>query len=203
MTRFIKIYILFSIVFLCASCGWQDNPKDRIQKVSARISPILDTISLDYAQYVNYNFTNYTGENIAFYINRFSPDSLLYTISVQSNVTTGRVEDVFIPCGTTPIPRDKEEAIRRAAKNDMGDIEQILNSIIRFREAIGSEHIYYLYGEKVLSNKISNYDLMIGFRYKRHYYLLTHFRNEDDIPAEKIRVTERWTIGEIAPPDHR
>ena len=92
MAKVIKIYILFFIVFLCASCGWQDDPKERIQKVSARIAPILDTISLDYAQYVNYHFVNYTRENVVFRIDHFSPDtSLLYSVPVCCNAITGRV----------------------------------------------------------------------------------------------------------------
>ena len=72
MARFLRIYILFSIVFLCGSCGKKDDTKNQIQEVSARIAPILDTISLDYAQYVNYRFQNYTRENIVFYIYHFS-----------------------------------------------------------------------------------------------------------------------------------
>lgn len=31
----------------------------------------------------------------------------------------------------------------------------------------------------------------------------SHFRDEDSIPAEEIRVTERWSIKEIEPPDYR
>ena len=199
MARFIKIYILFSIVFLCGSCGKQDNKKDHIQEVSARIAPILDTISLDYAQYVNYNFVNYTRENIVFYITRFSSDtSLYYNIVVGSNTTTGRVEKI-----NTPFPTPREEA--EAALNDMGNIEQMLKQMIRFRETIGSSHIYYFNGAMVKGEKESKFDFRIAFNDKGgwQYYLLTHFRNEDDIPADKIRVSERWTIEEIDPPDHR
>ena len=211
MARFIKIYILFSIVFLCTSCGWQDDPKDRIQKVSARISPILDTISLDYAQYVNYRFQNYTRENIVFYIYHYSPDSsLYYNLPVMCNATTGRVEDVHKPSANVPIqgvyiPKPEEIAMYCAAINDADNIEQLLKPIIRFRETIGSSHIYYFYGAFGSEDKLSKHDFGIAFNDKGgwQYYLLTHFRNEDDIPAEKIRVTERWTIEEIDPPDHR
>ena len=68
MARFIKIYILFSIVFLCGSCGKKDDTKNQIQEVSARIAPILDSISLDYARYINYHFDNYRRDNILFCI---------------------------------------------------------------------------------------------------------------------------------------
>lgn len=209
MARFIKIYILFFIVFLCASCGWQDDSKDRIQKVSARILPILDTISLDYAQYVNYHFQNNTRENVLFYIYHYSPDSSLrYDLPVYCNANTGRVEEVPEPCWKVPgqgvyIPTPKEEAMHYAAINDTVNIEQLLKPIIRFREAIGSSHIYFFRGAWVKDNKVSKYDFMISFNDKGHYYLLTHYADKDDIPAEKIRVTERWRIEEIAPPDYR
>lgn len=209
MARFIKIYILFSIVFLCASCGWQDDPKDRIQKVSARISPILDTISLDYAQYENYLFINYSRENVLFRIYHYSPDtSLHYDLPVYCNANTGRVEEVPEPSGKVPsqskyVPTPREEAMRSAAINDAGNIEQLLKPMIRFREAIGSSHIYLFKGPQVRGDKVSKFDFVVSFNDKGHYYLLAHFRNEDDIPAEKIRVIERWTIEEIDPPDHR
>lgn len=209
MARFIKIYILFSIVFLCASCGWQDDPKDRIQKVSARISPILDTISLDYAQYENYLFINYTRENIVFCIYHYSPDSsLYYNLPVMCNATTGRVEEVHIQRWHDPesgefIPTPKEIAMYCAAINDADNIEQLLKPMIRFREAIGSSHIYQFKGPQVRGDKVSKFDFVVSFNDKGHYYLLAHFRNEDDIPAEKIRVIERWTIEEIDPPDYR
>ena len=207
MAKVIKIYILFFIVFLCASCGWQDDPKERIQKVSARIAPILDTISLDYAQYVNYHFVNYTRENVVFRIDHFSPDtSLLYSVPVCCNAITGRVEEVpeptwHVPASGEYIPTPKEVAMHNAALHDAGNIEQLLKPMIRFREAIGSNHIYYFQG--ACGNKISKFDFLVSFNDKGHYYLLVHFRNEDDIPAEKIRVTERWTIEEITPPDYR
>ena len=207
MARFIKIYILFFIVFLCASCGWQDDPKERIQKVSVRISPILDTISLDYAQYVNYQFVNYTRENVLFLINHYSPDSSLrYSVPVYCNAITGRVEEVPEPSGNVPesgeyIPTPKEVAMHCAAINDAGNIEQLLKPMIRFREAIGSNHIYYFQG--AYGNKVSKFDFLVSFNDKGHYYLLTHFRDEDSIPAEEIRVIERWSIKEIAPPDYR
>lgn len=147
-------------------------------------------------------FINYTRENIVFYITRFSPDTLLrYDITVESNVTTGRVEKVNIPWSMS---REKEEVIRCAAMNDIGDIEQMLKQMIRFRETIGSSHIYYFNGA-INGNKVSKFDFKVAFNDKEgwQYYLLTHFRDEDDIPAEKIRVTERWCIEEIDPPDHR
>lgn len=209
MARLLRIYILFSIVFLCASCGWQDDPKDRIQEVSARISPILDTISLDYAQYENYLFINYSGENIVFYIYHYSPDtSLHYDLTVICNATTGRVEEVHIPRWHVPesgefIPTPEEKAMYCAAINDADNIEQLLKPIIRFRETIGSSHIYQFKGPQVRGDKVSKFDFVVSFNNKGHYYLLAHFRNEDDIPAEKIRVIERWTIEEIDPPDHR
>ena len=198
---FKNIYIVY-IVFLCGSCGKKNDTKDCIQEVSARISPILDTISLDYAQYVDHVFINYTRENIVFCITRFSPDTLLrYDITVESNLTTGRVEKVNIPWSMS---REKEEVIRCAAMNDIGDIEQMLKQMIRFRETIGSSHIYYFNGA-INGNKVSKFDFKVAFNDKEgwQYYLLTHVRDEDDIPAEKIRVTERWCIEEIDPPDHR
>ena len=149
MAKVIKIYILFFIVFLCASCGWQDDPKERIQKVSARISPILDTISLDYAQYENYLFINYTRENVVFRITHYSPDSSLrYDLPVYCNANTGRVEEVpeptwHVPASGEYIPTPKEVAMHNAALHDAGNIEQLLKPMIRFREAIGSNHIYY------------------------------------------------------------
>ena len=96
MARFIKIYVIFSIVFLCGSCGKQDDKKDHMQEVSTRISPILDTISLDYTHYVNYLFVNYTRENVVYYITHFSPDTSLryYSVPVYCNAITGRVEEV-------------------------------------------------------------------------------------------------------------
>lgn len=203
MARFLRIYILLSIVFLCASC----NKKDHIQEVSTHISPILDSISLDYAQYVNYHFVNNTRENILFRIYHYSPDSSLrYNYSVYCNATTGRVEEVPEPCGVVLgksgyIPTPREEAMRRAAINDAGNIEQLLKPIIRFREAIGSSHIYYFHGAWVKGDHVSEYDFKISFNNKGRYYLLTHF--VDDIPAEKIRVTERWSIEEIEPPHYR
>ena len=211
MARFIKIYILFSIVFLCGSCSKKDDTKDRIQKVSARIAPILDTISLDYAQYVNYNFVNYTRENVLYRIDHFSPDtSLRYHLPVYCNANTGRVEEVPEPSSPVPIqgvyiPTPREEAMRSAALSDTGNIEKLLKQMIRFRETIGSSHIYYFGGARVKSDYVSKYDFKVAFNDKGgwQYYLLTHFRNEDDISAEKIRVTERWCIEEIAPPDHR
>ena len=207
MAKVIKIYILFFIVFLCASCSWQDDPKERIQKVSARISPILDTISLDYTQYENYLFINYTGENVLFRIYHYSPDSSLrYDLPVYCNANTGRVEEVpeptwHVPASGEYIPTPKEVAMHNAALHDAGNIEQLLKPMIRFREAIGSNHIYYFQG--ACGNKVSKFDFLVSFNDKGHYYLLTHFRNEDDIPAEKIRVIERWTIEEITPPDYR
>ena len=79
-------YICFAFVLLCGSCGKKDNKKDNIQEVSARISPILDTISLDYAQYENYLFINYSGENVLFRIYHYSPDtSLHYDLPVYCN----------------------------------------------------------------------------------------------------------------------
>ena len=209
MAKVIKIYILFFIVFLCASCGWQDDPKERIQKVSARIAPILDTISLDYAQYENYLFINYTGENVLFRIYHYSPDSSLrYDLPVYCNANTGRVEEVpeptwHVPASGEYIPTPKEVAMHNAALHDAGNIEQLLKPMIRFREAIGSSHIYQFKGPWVRGDKVSKFDFVVSFNDKGHYYLLTHFRNEDDIPAEKIRVTERWTIEEITPPDYR
>ena len=211
MARFIKIYILFSIVFLCGSCGKKDNKKDHIQEVSARISPILDTISLDYAQYVNYRFQNYTRENVLFRIIHLSPDtSLYYNLPVYCNAITGRVEEVPKPSASVPIqgeyiPTPREVAMYCAAINDADNIEQLLKPIIRFRETIGSSHIYYFFGAFGSEDKLSKHDFGIAFNDKGgwQYYLLTHFRNEDDIPADKIRVSERWTIEEIDPPDHR
>jgi len=211
MARFINIYILFSIVFLCGSCGKKDDTKNQIQEVSARISPILDTISLDYAQYVNYHFQNYTRENIVFYIYHFSRDSsLYYNLTVICNATTGRVDSVHKPRWHVSesgeyIPTPEEKAMYCAAINDADNIEQLLKPIIRFRETIGSSHIYYFYGAFGSEDKLSKHDFRIAFNDKGgwQYYLLTHFRNEDDIPAEKIRVIERWTIEEIDPPDHR
>lgn len=209
MARFIKIYILFSIVFLCGSCGKKDDTKNQIQEVSARIAPILDTISLDYAQYVNYRFVNYTRENVVYYITHFSPDtSLRYLVSVGCNATTGQVEEVPEPRWHVPelgeyIPTPEEVAMRRAAINDAANIEQLLKPIIRFREAIGSSHIYFFQGAWVKDDQVSKYDFKISFNDKGRYYRLTHFRNEDDIPAEEIRVTERWSIKEIEPPDYR
>lgn len=212
MARFIKIYILFSIVFLCGSCGKQDDKKDHMQEVSTRISPILDTISLDYTHYVNYLFVNYTRENVLFYITHFSPDTSLryYSVPVYCNAITGRVEEVperrwHVPESSEYIPTPREVAMHCAAINDAGNIEQLLKPIIRFREAIGSSHIYYFYGAFGSEDKLSKHDFGIAFNDKGgwQYYLLTHFRNEDDIPADKIRVSERWTIEEIDPPDHR
>ena len=211
MARFINIYILFSIVFLCGSCGKKDDTKNQIQEVSARIAPILDTISLDYAQYVNYLFKNYTRENSVFYIYHFSRDSSLYYNNVViCNATTGRVEEVYKPRWPVDengehIPTPEEKAMYCAAINDADNIEQLLKPIIRFRETIGSSHIYYFYGAFGSEDKLSKHDFGIAFNDKGgwQYYLLTHFRNEDDIPAEKIRVIERWTIEEIDPPDHR
>lgn len=211
MARFIRIYILFSIVFLCGSCGMQDNKKDHIQEVSARISPILDTISLDYTQYVNYHFVNYTRENVLFRITHSSPDtSLRYSVPVYCNAITGRVEKVperrwHVPGSGEYIPTPREVAMHCAAINDADNIEQLLKPIIRFRETIGSSHIYYFYGAFGSEDKLSKHDFGIAFNDKGgwQYYLLTHFRNEDDIPADKIRVSERWTIEEIDPPDHR
>ncbi len=52
-------------------------------------------------------------------------------------------------------------------------------------------------------DQVSKYDFKISFNDKGRYYLLTHFRDEDSIPAEEIRVTERWSIKEIEPPDYR
>ena len=207
MARFIKIYILFSIVFLCGSCGKTDDTKNQIQEVSARIAPILDTISLDYAQYVNYRFQNYTRENIVFYIYHFSRDSsLYYNLPVICNATTGRVEEVHEPSANVPIqgvyiPTPEEKAMYCAAINDADNIEQLLKPIIRFRETIGSSHIYYFQG--AFGNKVSKFDFMVSFNDKGRYYLLTHFRDEDSIPAEEIRVTERWSIKEIEPPSYR
>ena len=209
MAKVIKIYILFFIVFLCASCGWQDDPKERIQKVSARIAPILDTISLDYAQYENYLFINYTGENVLFRINHYSPDSSLrYDLPVYCNANTGRVEEVpeptwHVPASGEYIPTPKEVAMHNAALHDAGNIEQLLKPMIRFREAIGSSHIYQFKGPWVRGDKVSKFDFVVSFNDKGHYYLLTHFRDEDSIPAEEIRVIERWSIKEIAPPDYR
>ena len=209
MARLLRIYILFSIVFLCGSCSKKDDTKDRIQEVSARISPILDTISLDYAQYVNYRFQNYTRENIVFYIYHFSRDSsLYYNNTVICNATTGRVEEVRKPSANVPIqgvyiPTPEEKAMYCAAINDADNIEQLLKPIIRFRETIGSSHIYFFQGAWVKGGYVSKFDFEVSFNDKGRYYLLTHFRNEDDIPAGKIRVTGRWTIEEIAPPDHR
>lgn len=206
MARFIKI-VLFSIVFLCGSCGKKDDTKNQIQEVSARIAPILDTISLDYAQYVNYRFQNYTRENVVYYITHFSPDtSLRYLVTVICNATTGRVEEVHEPSAHVPIqgvyiPTPEEKAMYCAAINDAGNIEQLLKPIIRFREAIGSSHIYFFQG--AFGNKVSKFDFMVSFNDKGRYYLLTHFRDEDSIPAEEIRVTERWSIKEIEPPDYR
>lgn len=207
MARFIRIYILFSIVFLCGSCGKKDDTKNQIQEVSARIAPILDTISLDYAQYVNYRFQNYTRENIVFYIYHFSRDSsLYYNLPVICNATTGRVEEVHEPSANMPIqgvyiPTPREVAMHCAAINDADNIEQLLKPIIRFRETIGSSHIYYFQG--AFGNKVSKFDFMVSFNDKGRYYLLTHFRDEDSIPAEEIRVTERWSIKEIEPPSYR
>ena len=207
MARFIRIYILFSIVFLCGSCGKKDDTKNQIQEVSARIAPILDTISLDYAQYVNYRFQNYTRENIVFYIYHFSRDSsLYYNLPVICNATTGRVEEVHEPSANVPIqgvyiPTPEEKAMYCAAINDADNIEQLLKPIIRFRETIGSSHIYYFQG--AFGNKVSKFDFMVSFNDKGRYYLLTHFRDEDSIPAEEIRVTERWSIKEIEPPSYR
>lgn len=209
MARLLRIYILFSIVFLCGSCGNKDNKKDHIQEVSARISPILDTISLDYAQYVNYRFQNYTRENVLFRIIHLSPDtSLYYNLPVYCNAITGRVEEVPKPSASVPIqgeyiPTPREVAMYCAAINDAGNIEQMLKPIIRFREAIGSNHIYYFQGAWVKDDQVSKYDFKISFNNKGRYYLLTHFRDEDSIPAEEIRVTERWSIKEIEPPDYR
>ena len=208
MARLLRIYILFSIVFLCGSCGKKDDTKNQIQEVSARIAPILDTISLDYAQYVNYRFQNYTRENILFYIYHFSRDSsLYYNLTVMCNATTGRVEEVDIP-GVVPIqgeyiPTPEETAMYCAAINDADNIEQLLKPIIRFRETIGSSHIYYFYGAFGSEDKLSKHDFGIAFNDKGRYYHLTHFRDEDSIPAEEIRVTERWSIKEIEPPDYR
>ena len=196
-------------MFLCSSCGWQDDPNERIQKVSARISPILDTISLDYAQYENYLFINYTRENVLFRIYHYSPDSSLrYDLPVYCNANTGQVEEVPEPSGHVPasgeyIPTPKEVAMHNAALHDAGNIEQLLKPMIRFREAIGSSHIYQFKGPWVRGDKVSKFDFVVSFNDKGHYYLLVHFRNEDSIPAEKIRVTERWTIEEIDPPNHR
>lgn len=204
MARFLRIYILFSIVFLCASC----DKKDHIQEISTHISPILDSISLDYAQYVNYLFVNYTRENVVFYITHFSTDtSMFYNLPFLCNATTGRVEEMPEPCGVvlgqsaSYIPTPREEAMRCAAINDAGNIEQLLKPIIRFRETIGSSHIYYFHGARVKGDHVSEYDFRISFNDNGRYYLLTHF--VDDIPAEKTRVTERWSIEEIEPPDYR
>ncbi len=195
----------YEYLFLCASC----DKKDHIQEVSTHISPILDTISLDYAQYVNYRFQNYTRENIVFYIYHFSRDSsLYYNYPVICNATTGRVEEVHEPSAHVPIqgvyiPTPEEKAMYCAAINDADNIEQLLKPIIRFRETIGSSHIYYFYGAFRSEDKVSKHDFGIAFNDKGRYYLLTHFRDEDSIPAEEIRVTERWSIKEIEPPDYR
>jgi hypothetical protein len=101
------------------------------------------------------------------------------------------------------IPKPEEIAMYCAAINDADNIEQLLKPMIRFREAIGSSHIYQFKGPQVRGDKVSKFDFVVSFNDKGHYYLLAHFRNEDDIPAEKIRVIERWTIEEIDPPDHR
>ena len=136
-----------------------------------------------------------------------SPDtSLLYSVPVCCNAITGRVEEVpeptwHVPASGEYIPTPKEVAMHNAALHDAGNIEQLLKPMIRFREAIGSNHIYYFQG--ACGNKISKFDFLVSFNDKGHYYLLVHFRNEDDIPAEKIRVIERWTIEEITPPDYR
>ena len=208
MARFIKIYILFSIVFLCGSCGKQDDKKDHMQEVSTRISPILDTISLDYTHYVNYLFVNYTRENVLFYITHFSPDTSLhyYSVPVYCNAITGRVEEVpeprwHVPESSEYIPTPREVAMHCAAINDAGNIEQLLKPMIRFREAIGSNHIYYFQGAWVKDDQVSKYDFKISFNNKGRYYLLTHYA--DDIPAEEMRVTERWSIKEIEPPSYR
>ncbi len=203
MAKVIKIYILFSIVFLCGSC----DQKDHKQEVSARISPILDTISLDYTQYVNYHFVNYTRENVLFRITHLSPDtSLRYSVPVYCNAITGRVEEVPEPRWHVPesgeyIPTPREVAMHCAAINDAGKIEKMLKPVIRFREAIGSNHIYSFQGAVVIGNKVSEYDFKISFNNKGRYYLLTHYIG--DIPAEEMRVTERWSIKEIEPPSYR
>ena len=177
--------------------------------MSARIAPILDTISLDYAQYVNYRFQNYTRENILYRIYHYSPDSSLrYNFSVYCNAITGRVEEVpeprwHVPESSEYIPTPREVAMRCAVINDADNIEQLLKPIIRFRETIGSSHIYYFQGAWVKDDQVSKYDFKISFNDKGRYYLLTHFRDEDSIPAEEIRVTERWSIKEIEPPDYR
>lgn len=204
MKRLIPILLaLFSIVFLCGSC----DQKDHIQEVSTRISPILDTISLDYTHYVNYHFVNYTRENVLFRITHLSPDtSLRYSVPVYCNAITGRVEEVPEPRWHVPesgeyIPTQREVAMHCAAINDAGNIEQLLKPMIRFREAIGSNHIYYFQG--ACGNQVSKFDFVVSFNDKGRYYLLTHFRDEDSIPAEEIRVTERWSIKEIEPPSYR
>ena len=166
-----------------------------MQEVSTHISPILDSISLDYAQYVNYLFVNYTRENALFYITHFSTaTSMFYTVPVLCNTNAGRVEDVYTPASG-------DEAMRCAAINDAGKIEKMLKPIIRFREAIGSNHIYYFQGAWVKDDQVSKYDFKISFNNKGRYYLLTHYA--DSIPAEEIRVTERWSIKEIEPPPYR
>ena len=108
-----------------------------------------------------------------------------------------------VPASGEYIPTPKEVAMHNAALHDAGNIEQLLKPMIRFREAIGSSHIYQFKGPWVRGDKVSKFDFVVSFNDKGHYYLLVHFRNEDDIPAEKIRVTERWTIEEITPPDYR
>ncbi|MCQ2346079.1 MAG: hypothetical protein MJZ82_04860 [Paludibacteraceae bacterium] len=130
-----------------------------------------------------------------FYITHFSPDtSLRYNLPIVCNAITGRVEKVHIP-------GPREEAMRCAAINDTGNIEKMLKQVNFFREAVGSKHIYYFRGARVMGDKMSKYDFQIAFNYKRQYYLLTHF--VDDISAEEVRVTERWGIRKIEPPPHR
>lgn len=108
-----------------------------------------------------------------------------------------------VPESSEYIPTPREVAMRCAVINDADNIEQLLKPIIRFRETIGSSHIYYFQGAWVKDDQVSKYDFKISFNDKGRYYLLTHFRDEDSIPAEEIRVTERWSIKEIEPPDYR
>ena len=150
-------------MFLCGSC----DKKDHMQEVSTHISPILDSISLDYTQYVNYLFVNYTRENVVYYITHFSPDTSLhyYSVPVYCNAITGRVEEVPEPRWHVP------------------------------------ESSEYIPTPREVAMQVSKYDFKISFNNKGRYYLLTHYA--DDIPAEEMRVTERWSIKEIEPPSYR
>ena len=162
MARLLRIYILFSIVFLCGSCGKKDNKKDHIQEVSARISPILDTISLDYAQYVNYRFQNYTRENIVFYIYHFSRDSsLYYNLTVICNATTGRVDSVHKPRWHVSesgeyIPTPEEKAMYCAVKGMLQGNSLGRKQITRLRAIVGAAHKHEAQKPEILSDAEGN-----------------------------------------------